>query len=396
VAAIERAPRLRVTLVSHAYLEPRYRAKLERMARRVDLELVTPNSFQSPYGTVAAAFPADANYRVRRLTARYPMGVRTSTRWFLTPWDLGLRGSRPAILDVENEQHSFILLQAAIDRMLFARRSKLVVFVWANLPLVGWRAWLLNPIGWFMRRAVDLFLVGNVDAQRLLEEHGVSPERIRLVPQIGLDVDLYRPPSASERIAQRHSLGIGDSEFVVGYVGRMAREKGVEDLVSALRMATTPMRMLAVGDGPLRGLLDSVPNAIVVAPGDASAVLPYYHAMDALVLPSRTTSAWKEQFGRVLIEAMACGVPVIGSSSGAIPEVISDAGFVFPEGDVTALTGIIESLSKEPLLSQQTAVAGRRRAVETYSANEIAKRTIEAYLSLVPDTTEPSGIGDHR
>ena len=51
--------------------------------------------------------------------------------------------------------------------------------------------------------------------------------------------------------------------------------------------------------------------------------------LHALVLPSRTTPRWKEQFGRVLIEAMACGVPPVGSDSGEIPHVIDDAGLVF-------------------------------------------------------------------
>lgn len=360
----------------------------------VHLELVTPESFHSPYGRIVANFPVDANYTVRRLTARYPTGVRTSTRWLLTPWDLGLHSTPPLILHVENEEHSFILLQAVIARLLFARRSKLVIFVWANLPLTGWRAWLLNPIGWTLRRAVDLFLVGNVDAQRLLETQGVPRERIRLVPQIGLDLDLYRPSSVAERTARRRGIGIGDSEFVVGYVGRLTREKGIEDLVGAVETATAPMRILAVGDGPMRGALASVPNTIVVAPGDASAVLPYYQAMDVLVLPSRTTAAWKEQFGRVLIEAMACGVPVIGSSSGAIPEVIADAGFVFPEGDRPALTGILERLATEPSISRQSAEAGRRRVVEAYSADRIAELTIRAYRSLIPDISDPSADGD--
>ena len=95
-----------------------------------------------------------------------------------------------------------------------------------------------------------------------------------------------------------------------------------------------------------------------------------------LVLPSLTTRRWKEQFGRVLGEAMASGVPVAGSSSGFIPEFIhaTGGGLVFPEGDAMALARVLATLAREPLHRRQLAEAGRAGVLGHYSVPVLARR----------------------
>jgi glycosyltransferase involved in cell wall biosynthesis len=96
--------------------------------------------------------------------------------------------------------------------------------------------------------------------------------------------------------------------------------------------------------------LEQLADELRIAPRVTFCALEYEEVpgflreIDVLVLPSRTTATWREQFGRVLIEAMATGTPVVGSSSGSIPSVIGDAGVVFPEGDHSALAVLIERL----------------------------------------------------
>ena len=94
-----------------------------------------------------------------------------------------------------------------------------------------------------------------------------------------------------------------------------------------------------------------------------------------MVLPSRTTATWKEQFGRVLTEAMACGVPVVGSNSGAIPEVIADAGLIFPEGDAMSLAAQLQRLANEHTLAVELGRRGMARVVDNYSQKRIAAKT---------------------
>lgn len=94
------------------------------------------------------------------------------------------------------------------------------------------------------------------------------------------------------------------------------------------------------------------------------------------MLPSLTTPRWKEQFGHVLIEAMACGVPVIGSSSGAIPEVIGDAGLVVPEGIPGALAEAINLLRISEIQRMSLGQRGRARVLELYTNERIGHQTL--------------------
>jgi glycosyltransferase involved in cell wall biosynthesis len=107
------------------------------------------------------------------------------------------------------------------------------------------------------------------------------------------------------------------------------------------------------------------------------------NALDVLILPSRTTPHWKEQFGRVLIEAGACGVPVIGSDSGAIPEVIGEAGLIFPEGRVTALVEAIRRLRENEAMRKRMGAAGRRRAETLFSWEAVAAQMAAIYRTML-------------
>ncbi|MCH8258470.1 MAG: glycosyltransferase, partial [Proteobacteria bacterium] len=133
------------------------------------------------------------------------------------------------------------------------------------------------------------------------------------------------------------SLGL--NEPMIGYIGRLVKAKGLDLLMHALLKVQGEWSLLVLGSGPYKdsieswaarhGLQDRV-RVLLVKHDD---VPRYLGAMDMLVAPSQTTPSWKEQFGRMVIEAFACGVPVIGSDSGEIPRVIDDAGIVV-EGTV--------------------------------------------------------------
>jgi glycosyltransferase involved in cell wall biosynthesis len=103
------------------------------------------------------------------------------------------------------------------------------------------------------------------------------------------------------------------------------------------------------------------------------------NSLDVLVLPSRSRSFWKEQFGRVLIEAMACGVPVIGSSSGEIPNVIGDAGLVFKEGDSAQLCEKLKLYCDDEGFRTACALKGLQRVLNSFTNERIAQRTLAVY-----------------
>jgi glycosyltransferase involved in cell wall biosynthesis len=166
--------------------------------------------------------------------------------------------------------------------------------------------------------------------------------------------------------------------FTIGFAGRLVEEKGVRDLLAAATLVPGPVRLLFVGDGPLREELQRarLPDGPVeVRTGVAhDAIATAYAEMDVLALPSRTTPRWAEQFGRVLAEALACGVPVVGSDSGAIPWVIreSGGGLVVPEARPDALAKALASL-RDPARRSELAATGREAVLRMFSADTAAE-----------------------
>jgi glycosyltransferase involved in cell wall biosynthesis len=108
------------------------------------------------------------------------------------------------------------------------------------------------------------------------------------------------------------------------------------------------------------------------------------NALDLFVLPSETRPNWREQFGRVLVEAMACGVPVVGSDSGEIPTVVGDAGLSFPEGDAARLAECLRSLLADAALREELAQRGRERVLELFTVEQVAAQHYEIYRAMSP------------
>ena len=147
---------------------------------------------------------------------------------------------------------------------------------------------------------------------------------------------------------------------------------------------------LIIGDGPLRDEAKRLAKALGLSgktrfiPAVAYDKIPeYLNCLDILVLPSVTRPRLKEQFGRVLVEAMSCSVPVIGSDSGEIPTVIGEGGLIFPEGDIPALRDRIAALIADPAAAAALGEKGRRRVEAEYTWVSIARRQIEVYRRLL-------------
>jgi glycosyltransferase involved in cell wall biosynthesis len=186
------------------------------------------------------------------------------------------------------------------------------------------------------------------------------------------EVDLVPPAVPSWQDAPS-SAGGERRPFTVGYAGRLLERKGLEDLLAAVRTLEAPVEMLLIGNGEMRDQLEG--QAI---PGSRLRVLDGlthdrmasgYAQLDVLVVPSHTTPTWKEQFGRVIVEALWCGVPVVGSDSGEIPWLIdlTGGGLVFPEGDVEALAGALNRLRLSASLRDQLASTGRAAVERLFS-----------------------------
>ncbi|HXM34565.1 MAG TPA: glycosyltransferase family 4 protein, partial [Pyrinomonadaceae bacterium] len=199
----------------------------------------------------------------------------------------------------------------------------------------------------------------------------------------GVDTEAFRPATV---IRERSDKGL-----TIGFVGRMLPGKGLNVLAAALdKLGAQPWQLLVVGDGSERagfeqrlassGLLNRAQFTGAIR---FDLVPEYFKQVDVLVIPTQTTKRIREQFGRVIVEAMACGIPVIGSTCGAIPEVIGDAGLVFPEGDADALARTLSQLFSNNALRERLARAGRERVEQHYSWKRVADQTYELFQQVL-------------
>jgi glycosyltransferase involved in cell wall biosynthesis len=204
-----------------------------------------------------------------------------------------------------------------------------------------------------------------------------SPAAAELVRRFGAVGEVAIAPHAVPpwREAESRRNGV----FTIGFAGRLVPEKGILDLVRAVRGLEPPIRLLIVGNGPLRAELERtrLPNGDIDLQADVGhAQMPEAYArMDVLAAPSRTTALWAEQFGRVLVEALSCGVPVVGSDSGEIPWVIGETGggIVVPEGDNRALTTALSELRGDPARRCELATRGREASERLFGVAAAAR-----------------------
>ncbi len=364
-------------------MESRLRALLEVLSGHTHLTVISPASFTFPYGRLKAEFSGAEPYGVRLYPCVFPLGVKTSTRWILSSRDLDFQTLRPDIVHVENEPHSLAVLQAVWAARTVVPRPRLIVSSWGNRWPPQPKATILRGILRTVQSRIDLFISANTAGKILLERDGVDSRRIEVFPSTAVHMTYYRPLGAKAREDHRAMLGLPTNAFVVGYSGRFVPEKGLPDLLAAVDLARSRVErevvVLCVGDGPLKPMLTNTKGVRVASPGADGRVLPYYQAMDAFVLASKATPHWEEQFGRSLVEAMACGVPVIGSKSGAIPEVVADAGLLFGEGRVDELAARLGTLIIDSGVRQRCAASGVDRVRERYSVEAIAKKTLASY-----------------
>ncbi|BDI30362.1 glycosyl transferase family 1 [Capsulimonas corticalis] len=202
----------------------------------------------------------------------------------------------------------------------------------------------------------------------------------------GIPLEDFKP---ADKAALRQTLSL-PAEPLVGYIGRLVTEKGLMHLLGALGLLPPNVHCLLIGGGPMQSelelwidLLGLKERVHLLAPMSATLVASYMACLDALALPSLSTPVWKEQYGRVLGEAMACGVPVVGSDSGAIPEVIGEAGLVVPEANTQALAdGLRKALFDEEFRSRVIPL-GLKRAPDEMSVEAMSTHLLDFYRRIL-------------
>lgn len=410
----------RVLLVCHAHVVPLNR-RLARELRALGVEAVAvaPRAWPSEWGTLrlapdpdeppGAVRPVALRHAFRRFPQFFRYGPELDAVLDDGPWDAVHVQQEPYTLT------AFDLARRVVDRRRPAGRPapRLVFATFQNIdktlpfpfPAIE-RAAIARAHGWLPLGHTAF------EAKRRVYL-GPDPDRParpwRVVPP-GVDVERFRPdPRARARV--RALLDWSEpGPPVVGYVGRFVPEKGLAvwaDALERLHEARVPLRALFVGAGPaetdLRARLDALRardrardrdrrrkpaqpsiEARVAPPVPHHEVPDWMAALDLLVVPSLTTPAWREQFGRVLVEAMAAGVPVVASDSGEIPRVLADTAPVVPENDPEALALAVAERLESPDRRAEQARAQAERARNVYAWPVVARANLE-FLNELPD-----------
>jgi glycosyltransferase involved in cell wall biosynthesis len=361
---------MRVLLVL-GYSLPSQQALWEEVSRR-DVDLHVAYTLDIPRGGEVGPPDFGTGHELAGLCIR---GDRLTWMGYrgLSPL---VKDLRPDLVHVLNEPWSVVVLQA-----VHTRARHVVTHGCENLWDQG------GPLEAMVRRHATRHNLCRTSGFVSWNSEGVAWARRRgLPPATPAHVLCAELPNLQRfshperrRAAGREQWGF-DHEFVVGYVGRLIAEKGLDWLLESWRTASLPdhARLVFIGQGPMETEIRAAAAADarirLIGPVPFEEVPTVMASLDALVLPSLTTRDWCEQYGRVITEAMASGVPVIASDSGAIPEVVGDAGIIVSEGSTAELVAELRRVSQDPAIHRALAEAGLARAQTAFSPAVEAER----------------------
>jgi glycosyltransferase involved in cell wall biosynthesis len=351
----------KVLVVSHACTVAANQLVYAEVAGRGTIvHLVVPRRWANQYAP--GGFDAEALSSLADDVTQVPVlgRGRPQRHVYLARCSALLERIDPGVVLIEEEPFSL----AALQWSRVARRAHVAFGVQLAetkdrrlpLPVRRWRRDVLSSAAFVVARspaAADLARRWGARGEVAVLAHGVEEAPARPVPS---------------------------GPFTVAYVGRLDAEKGIEDLLAAFGSIEVDARLVIAGDGPLRGraeragdrvrLLGAVPHASV---GDV------YAMADLTCVPSRTTDTWEEQFGRVLVESLVHGVPVLATSTGSIPWVLGETGggVLVPERDPAALARAITQAAADRGKTAALGLAARQRALDKFSVPAVATSVVE-------------------
>ncbi len=310
-------------------------------------------------------------------------------------FDLGslkkiLRQIRPDFIWVHDEFTHSINLQI-LWHYRFTRRPRIIAYVAQNhtpgphpLFYQGWpfvsRTRLKHLFLWPRLDGVVACATKSMECARRMGLPAKVPIIVNYLPVLGPQM------AAPDGVALPWSPK--DGSFTVGFAGALTEQKGWKVLLAAVERLPETFKVVVVGDGEQRAEVENClkspglqSRVFFTGPLPMRKLLATYPLFDVLVLPSLSMSHSVEQFGRVLAEAMAWEVPVIGSDSGAIPETIGEAGLVVPEGNAPALAAAIQRLAADKNLGRLLGAKGLERYLQHYSCEAYA-RSLEHLFGL--------------
>ncbi|WP_230740895.1 glycosyltransferase [Methanooceanicella nereidis] len=329
------------------------------------------------------------------------------------------RGMNGKMFGLEKELEDKDILHAAetsngysyqAARVKKEKNKKLVLTVWENIPFLSTKLFMgcesmpgpLKPfckkmtknghIVKYVKDNTDIFIAVTERAKQALIIEGVPEDKIRTIP-VGVDTERFKPADADPALIER--FGLSDNGFNVLFMGRLVKEKGIYDLLYAAKLLsldveTRNIKILIAGSGPEKDNMAKIIKDLaidrqvsLIGSFSYEQVPKLYNVSDAFILPSITAPWWQEQFGMVLVEAMASRLPVISTLSGSIPEVLGDGGILIQPDDPFSIYREIKNIMTDKAYRERLKFSARERAVEEFSINKISKMIGSVYSELM-------------
>ena len=343
--------------------------------------MIAPQSFPGDLGSIQLVAEAHEAERLHPVPAHW--GRRIHLMWYGKGVSSILRSKRWDMVHCWEEPYVFAGAQIA---WLCGRGRRPVVFSTFQNITKRYPPPFSQMEQFSIDRSAGWIAAGQTILQSRLESgYGRKPHCA--IP-LGVDLQEFAPKPESRAAVFARLEWPEHSPPVVGFIGRFVEEKGLRVLTQALDQCSEPWRAMFLGGGPLEAFLktwaEPYGDRVRIVPGVPHAEIPVFlNAMDLLCAPSQTALHWREQFGRMLIEAFACGVPVIASDSGEIPFVVGDAGKILPESDIGGWARTIDDVLHDPFTRKLMSAAGLNRAHAEFDWIKIGARHVEFFESLL-------------
>lgn len=251
--------------------------------------------------------------------------------------------------------------------------KKIISTVWETIPHNNEGINGRKQYKQLARENVDHFIAVTRRAKNALVKEGVNPNKISVIP-VGIDLKKFK--------VKKEKRNKRDINILC--VARLVPEKGIEDLLKAFLKIiekNNNVHLTFVGSGPLKGDLIGYKNIFVKSIPYSKMASAYNHA-DIFCLPSRKTKTWEEQFGMALVEAMASGLPIVTTDTGAIPEVCGDTALYSKYSDPDSLRINLEKLIYNEELRQKMGKLARKRALENFDREKVARQIESVYQKV--------------
>ena len=379
---------MKILVISHPCVTPinqQFYAEVEKQTGW-EITIIVPSNWKSEYGGKAIALERWPEYTGELLTLPTWMSGNIPLHLYRSTFTKLLKKINPDAIYVNHEPYGIATAQVYLANRLSINKP-IGFFTWQNI--FKQYPFPFQQLQQFVFERSDFAFPGSQSAKEILREKGYSGPCVLLPGAVDPEIYFPRPESAELKAELKES----EDEVLIGYMGRIVEEKGFYTLAHALNMIKSlPWRLIVVGAGDYQDEFSSQMNNFGL--GDRvnylgyiphSKAPGYLSAFDLLVIPSETRTNWKEQFGRVIIEAMACLTPVVGSNSGEIPNLIraTGGGLVFEEGNADALAKQLSLLTLDASLREQTAEQGRQTVLAQYNTSAIARQFINEINRVV-------------